>query len=111
MQALRQLVCESNRSLLLRALDRSRAEQQFGIAFALARLHEPAALTPLLTGATNSNPEIRRQAAEALGDCGTPAATNALTKLLDDPEPPVRERASESLRKLRGTLTPIDVSP
>ena len=111
MQALRQLVCESNRSLLLSALDRSRAEQQFGIAFALARLHEPAALTPLLTGATNSNPEIRRQAAEALGDCGTPAATNALTKLLDDPEPPVRERASESLRKLRGTLTPIDVSP
>jgi HEAT repeat protein len=107
MHALQQLACESNRALLLRAFDKARNDQQFGIAFALAKLHEPAALGPLLLGSTNANPEIRQHAAEALGDCGQQAATNALTKLLNDPEPMVREQASQSLHKLRGEVAPV----
>jgi HEAT repeat protein len=108
MRAVRQLACESNRPLLLRALQKASANQQFGIAFALAKLHEPAALTPLMIGATHSNPDIRRYAAEALGDSALPAATNAVAKLLDDPELLVREQATRSLRRLRGNIAPVD---
>lgn len=103
MHALQRLASESNRDLLVRALDRAnQAEQRFGIAFALAKLREPAALAPLVAGTTNANAEIRRHAAEALGISAVPAATNALARLLGDPEAAVRVEATLALRKLQG---------
>ena len=40
---------------------------------------------------------IRRHAAEALGEIGTPAAVKALTRALEDKDPEVRRAAVEAL--------------
>lgn len=98
--ALYDLATESSRSTLLRALESAEAPRQFGIAVALARLHDPAAVGPLASTVQNKDAEDRRLTAQALGECGLAAGTNALTLLLTDPDPAVRAQAQAALRQI-----------
>lgn len=98
--ALHDLAVEPARPSLLRALESAAPADKFAIAAALARLHDPAALSPLASAAENKDAEVRRLAAQALGECGLAAGTNALVILLKDPEPTVREQAQAALRQI-----------
>ena len=98
--ALYDLATASSRPLLLRVLASSGPTQQFGIAIALARLHDPAALAPLATAVNSNDTEIRRRAVEALGECGLVEGTNALALFLMDPEPSVREKAQAAIKRI-----------
>jgi HEAT repeat protein len=103
--ALYDLATPSSRPLLLRALASMASAQQFGIAVALARLHDPAALIPLGNVARNNDVEVRRRAAEALGECGLAEGTNALAVFLMDPEPAVRARAQIAMDQIHAHST------
>jgi HEAT repeat protein len=96
-RALYELATEAARPLLKRALEFAAPAQQFGIAVALARIHDPAALQPLAEAVQNKDPEIRRLAARSLGECGLVEGTNALTVLLTDTDPAVREQAQTAI--------------
>jgi HEAT repeat protein len=98
--ALHDLATESARSSLLRVLVTAVPVDKFAIAAALARLHDPAALDPLATAAENKDAEVRSLAAQALGECGLAAGTNALVVLLKDPDPAVREQAQTAIQKI-----------
>jgi HEAT repeat protein len=99
--ALYELATPSSHPLLLRALAVTTPSDRFGIAVALARLHDPAALAPLGNAVKNNDVEIRRRAAEALGECGLVEGTNALALFLMDPEPSVREQAREAIGRIK----------
>jgi HEAT repeat protein len=99
--ALYQLATPSSHPLLLRALAATALANQFGIAVALARLHDPAALAPLGNAVKNNDAEIRRRAAESIGECGLAEGTNALALFLMDPDPAVREQAQEAIRRIK----------
>jgi HEAT repeat protein len=88
------------RPLLQRALALAAPAQQFDIAVALARLHDPAALKPLADAVQNKEPEIRRLAAHSLGECGLMEGTNALSVLLRDTDPTVREQAQMAIDQI-----------
>jgi len=77
--------------------------QQFGIAVALARLHDPAALAPLSDAVKNNDAENPAPwpGREALGECGLAEGTNALTLFIMDPEPSVREKAQAAIERIR----------
>jgi hypothetical protein len=98
--ALCDLATASSHPLLLRALAVTTPANQFGIAVALARLHDPAALVPLANAVKNNDVEIRRRAVEALGECGLAEGTNALAIFLMDPEPTVREQARKAIGRI-----------
>jgi hypothetical protein len=104
--ALYNLATASSHPLLLRALTVTAPADRFGIAVALARLHDPAALAPLGNAAKNNDVEIRRRAAEALGECGLVEGTNALAIFLMDPEPTVREQAREAIGRINTQSKP-----
>jgi len=74
--------------------------QQFDIAVALARIHDPAALKPLADAVQKKDPEIRRLAARSLGECGLTEGTNALAVLLEDTDPTVREQAQAAIGQI-----------
>ena len=99
--ALYELATAASHPLLLRALAATAPANQFGIAVALARLHDPAAVVPLGNAVKNNDAEIRRRAAEALGECGLAEGTNALDLFLMDPEPAVREQAREAINRIK----------
>jgi len=99
--ALYDLATESSRPLLLRALESAGAANQFGIAIALARLHDPAAVEPLSDAVLNKDVEVRRLATRALGECGQAAGTNALEILLRDPDPSVRDQAEAAIGQIK----------
>jgi HEAT repeat protein len=99
--ALYDLATAASHPLLLRALAVTAPADRFGIAVALARLHDPAALAPLGNAVKNNDAEIRRRAAEALGECGLVEGTNALAISLMDPEPSVREQAREAIGRIK----------
>jgi HEAT repeat protein len=99
-RALHDLAVESARSSLLRVLESAAPVDNFAIAAALARLHDPAALFPLATAAESKDAEVRRLAAQALGECGLAAGTNALLALLKDPDPVVREQAQTAIQQI-----------
>jgi HEAT repeat protein len=100
--ALYDLATPSSHSLLLRAFASTSLAQQFGIAVALARLHDPTALVPLGNAVRNNDPEIRRRAVEALGECGLPESTNALAPFLMDPDPSVRALTQKAIDRIHG---------
>jgi HEAT repeat protein len=100
--ALYNLATPASRALLLRAFASTRPSEQFGIAVALARLHDPAALAPLGHAVKNNDVDIRRRAVEALGECGLPEGTNALTAFLMDPDPRVRAQAQKAIDLIHG---------
>ena len=99
--ALYNLATASSRPSLLHALASAGPAQQFGIAVALARLHDPAALAPLADAVKNNDAEVRRRAVEALGECGLPESTNGLALFLMDPEPSIREKAQAAIERIR----------
>jgi HEAT repeat protein len=99
-RSLYELATEPARPLLRRALGLAALAQQFDIAVALARIHDPAALKPLADAVQNKDPEIRRLAARSLGECGLPEGTNALTVLLRDTDPTVREQAQSAIGQI-----------
>jgi hypothetical protein len=100
--ALYDLATPSSRPLLLRALASTPPEQQFGIAVALARLHDPTAISLLGNAAKNNDVEVRRRAAVSLGECGIAEGTNALAAFLMDPDPVVRAQAQKAIDRIRG---------
>jgi HEAT repeat protein len=100
-EALREVACGENRDILLTFFHRTAGEQQMDIALALAKLAEPDALERLTNAVTNSDIDLRRCVAEALGNYGPSAATNSLVLLLNDPDADVREQAERSLSKIR----------
>jgi len=99
-RALYELAAEPARPLLRRAIGLAGPAQQFDIAIALARIHDPAALKPLSDAVQNKDPEIRRLTARSLGECGLMEATNALTVLLGDADPTVREQAQLAMSQI-----------
>jgi HEAT repeat protein len=100
--ALYDLATPSSHPLLLRSFLLTSPAQQFGLAVALARLHDPAALAPLANSFKNNDVEIRRRAVEALGECGLSEGTNALAPFLMDPDPGVRAQAQKAIDRLHG---------
>ena len=99
-RALYALATEPARPLLRRAIGLAGPAQQFDIAVALARIHDPAALKPLADAVQNKEPEIRRLAAHSLGECGLMEGTNALSVLLRDTDPTVREQAQTAIDQI-----------
>ena len=95
-----ELATEPGRPLLRRALELAVPGQQLYIAVALARIHDPAALKPLADAAQSKDPEIRRQVARSLGECGLMEGTNALSVLLGDTDPAVREQAQTAIGQI-----------
>ena len=104
--ALCDLATAASHPLLRRALAVTTPANQFGIAVALARLHDPAALAPLAGAVKNNDVEIRRRAVEALGECGLAEGTNALAIFLMDPDPAVREQAREAIGRIQTQRQP-----
>jgi HEAT repeat protein len=100
-RALYDLATQSSRSSLLRAFELAEGQQQFAIAIALAKLHDPAALASLAGAVGSKDAETRRLAAQALGECGLLAGTNALEVLLKDPDPAVREQAEAAISRIK----------
>ncbi len=104
--ALYDLATESSRPLLLRVLASAGPSQQFGIAVALARLHDPAALAPLTNALKFNDAEVRRRAVEALGECGLAEGTNGLALFLVDPDPSVRDKAQAAIERIQARNKP-----
>jgi HEAT repeat protein len=98
--ALYDLATTSSHPLLLRALAVTAPADQFGIAVALARLHDPAALAPLGNAVKSNDVETRRRAVEALGECGLAEGTNTLAVFLMDLDPAGREQAREAIGRI-----------
>jgi predicted transcriptional regulator len=63
-------------------------------------------IATLIQALQDANPEIREDAAEALGAIGTETAVPLLSQLLQDETPQVRYAAAEALRKI-GTETAL----
>lgn len=99
-RALYDLATDSARSSLRRALELAAPAQQFDIAVALARIHDSAALKPLAAAVHDKDPEIRRAAGRALGECGLPEGTNAMVVLLRDTDQTVREQAQAAMGQI-----------
>lgn len=99
-QALYNLATEPARPLLQRAFELAAPAQQFNIAIALARIHDPAALKPLADAVQSKDSDIRRQVARSLGECGLSDGTNALAVLLGDTDPSVREQAQVAMSQI-----------
>ena len=100
--ALYNLAVPASHPVLLRLLTTTGPTEKFGIAVALARLHDPAALGPLGNSVRNSDADIRNRTAEALGELGLVEGTNALDVLLKDPDPSVREQAQIAIDHIQG---------
>lgn len=98
--ALHDLAGESSHSLLRSAFESGGPTQQLAIAVVLAKLHDPVALAPLTRAAQDKDAVVRRLVAQALGECGLLAGTNALKVLLEDPDPTVREHAQAAIREI-----------
>jgi HEAT repeat protein len=98
--ALHDLADESSHSVLRSAFESGGPTQQLAIAVVLAKLHDPVALAPLTRAVQDKDAGVRRLVAQALGEYGLAAGTNALEVLLRDPDPTVRERAQAALRQI-----------
>lgn len=68
----------------------------------------PAAIPALKTALADANPQVRRQAARALGQMGPEAdtAVPALTAAVQDTSPEVREAAVQALGKIGPAAAP-----
>jgi len=106
MEALREVAGESNRELLRRAMGQAPLPQQYFIAYALAKLKDPAAYPLLISALQDDNAVVRARAAEALGEAGVTAARNGLKSLLTDSDDEVRAQASRALAKLDAARAP-----
>lgn len=98
--ALHDLAVQSSLPILRSAFESAGATQQLAIAVVLAKFHDPVALAPLEGAAHDGDAGVRSLVAQALGECGLAAGTNALAVLLQDPDPAVREHAQEALRQI-----------
>jgi HEAT repeat protein len=76
-------------------------------AGALAQIG-PAAIPSLKTALADPNPQVRRQAARALGKMGPEAAPSVaeLTATLNDPDPTVRDAAIRALGQIGPASAP-----
>lgn len=89
------------------------APRSVGCARALAAIGSPAAHPALVARLGDSRPEVRAQAARAIGRCEPAAAevVDALVAALSDAQPSVRAAAAESIGLLGGakasTLVPL----
>lgn len=106
MEALREVAAESNRDLLRRAMNQAPLPQQYFIAYALAKLEDPAAYPRLLDALRDDSAVVRARAAEALGEAGVADATSKLQSLLTDSDDEVRAQARQALRKLETAKKP-----
>ena len=82
-------------------------------AQALQRIHDPAAVGPLIDTATErgeADPVVRAAAARALGQYRQPRVLQALVGVLDDRQLVVNHAARESLRTLTGQDFGLDTS-
>ncbi|MFL5559505.1 MAG: HEAT repeat domain-containing protein, partial [Gemmatimonadaceae bacterium] len=60
------------------------------------------ATTSALVGLlSNADAEVRKDAVEGLGEIGTPAAVQGITKALNDRDPRVRKAAAEALGEIK----------
>jgi HEAT repeat protein len=84
-------------NLLLKMLQRTQDPTLPRVAEFAARLHEPALREPLTTLAEHTDPEVRLQAARALGGYPHPDSRRALERLAADAAWPVRAQAVRSL--------------
>ncbi len=68
----------------------------------------PAAIPALKEALVDDNPQVRRQAAQALGKMGPDAApaVSELTHALSDADPTVREAAAQALGKIGPAAAP-----
>lgn len=103
LHALWDVTCESNHAVLSRALYKMSPPIRPLVAFALAKLHDPAALGPLTDGLFSDTATVRAHSAEGLGVLGVPAATNMLARVMDDPDKEVRAAAANAMEQLRAS--------
>jgi HEAT repeat protein len=89
-------------SKLQSELTHSAAQKRIRAARAIRRLGFPVQFATTLMALTrDADPLVRRTAAEALADLATPAAMQALERLVTDENPRVRETAIEALARNR----------
>jgi cyclophilin family peptidyl-prolyl cis-trans isomerase len=100
--ALMRLRSPSSVGLFSRQLQSSQAEIRADAANALFRLRRPLAeaVGPLLAVTADPDPDVRANAARALGTSGDPRAFDPLVKLLNDPDARVRVSAVRGLQVL-----------
>ena len=92
---------ESHRDLLLRAFKRARPTTRLSLALALAKLRVLAALGELTNAVASADGPTRRQVADALGNYEAGAVTNAIFRLLSDPDADVRETAVRAMERVK----------
>jgi HEAT repeat protein len=73
-----------------------------GAIYAMGRNCDPAWLEPLLAELSNSEPDMRYQAATALGELGAEEAVPQLSKLTTDEDAEVQEAAIKAMGEIGG---------
>ncbi len=76
------------------------SELRITVVYALGSIGSLRVVEPLLGILDDSNPWVRRYAADALGKIGDQKATAPLVKNLNDPDLEVRWATAEALRML-----------
>ena len=85
------------------ALDRPGAPD----AWALVRAFRASAFEPLVTALASERPDVRRNAALALGELGDARAVEPLAAILKDVKDPARDAAREALVKIGPLAVPV----
>jgi len=79
------------------SLDSANADDRRGAINTLLTAKTPAAFTVLREALKHPLPDVREEAAQALGKMNDPAAVPALIEALEDPDPGVRRQAAYAL--------------
>lgn len=92
--------------LLLRMLHSPNTQVRTGAAWALGVLSDSASSMGLIAALSDSHPDVRLNAAQALCDMPQPEAVNDLTRLLLDSDWRVRKAATEALIRIGVAAVP-----